>query len=87
MWKIFDKTTNTEIKLGDLVTDFHHTEWTYCGFTPPKHAFSTGRVHLQRVTRQNVLTNVDFYPGVINAEIFLVPNELNHAFDGLPEID
>ena len=87
MWIIFDKTTNTEIKLGDLVTDSQQTEWTFCGFTPPKHAFSPGRVHLQRVTRQNVLANVDFYPGVINAEIIRVPNELNHAFDGLPEID
>lgn len=79
MWILIDK-NGIELKLGDIVADFRGTEWTLCGFTPPRHSNSTGRVHVQRITREGVVANADFYPSVVNATITRVPAHLQYAF-------
>lgn len=67
-YKLVSKKTGTEIKTGDIVTDFRGDRWILRGFTPPRHPGSTGRVHVRTgVTGDHA--DAEFYPGVFDAEI------------------
>ena len=62
--KLIDTQTRKELKVGDSVVTFRGEEYTLRGFSPPRHASSTGRVYINRGSEYDE----EYFPNVINAK-------------------
>jgi hypothetical protein len=64
--KLVNEETGVELVIGQEVLDFRGDKMTLLGFTPPKHAGSTGRVTVQEEGKEG---RREYYPSVIGAKI------------------
>lgn len=64
--KLYLMGTNTELKKGDIVTDFRGNDHVLLDMEEPRHSSSSGHVHVRPINSKSGSTR--YYAGVVGAE-------------------